>query len=172
MSQPRAFVHSSKYRPTGINFRALAPADQPFLAGLHASRRQADLAKVDWPEERKAQFLLDELREQEKHYEEHYPGTDRLIVELGTLAIGRVYVQRVEGEIRLLDIALTSRACGCGIGTALIRELIDESRATGARITIHVEPDSAAKRLFARLGFSLLEQREGFDYMTWDPAVS
>jgi len=69
-------------------------------------------------------------------------------------------------------MALTGRACGCGIGTALIRELIDESKATGARINIHVEPDNPAKRLFARLGFSLLEQVEGFDYMTWDPAVS
>ena len=172
MNQPRAFVNSSKYRPTGINFRLVAPADQPFLAGLHASRRHSDMATVDWPEERKAQFLLDELKQQEAHYDEHYPGTDKLIVELGTLPIGRIYVHRVPGEIRLLDMALTGRACGCGIGTALIRELIDESRATGARINIHVEPDNPAKRLFARLGFSLLEQVEGFDYMSWDPAVS
>lgn len=168
----QAFRSSSKFRPTGINFRNATPADEPFLAGLHAARRQVEMAGVDWPEAQKAQFLLDELKAQEAHYTEHYPGTDRLIVELGTLPVGRLYVQRVPGEIRLLDIALMPRACGCGIGTALLRELLEESRVSGARILVHVEPDNPAKRLFARLGFSLLEQREGFDYMAWDPAVS
>jgi len=168
----QAFHSSSKFRPTGINFRTAAPTDEPFLAGLHAARRQAEMAGVDWPEAQKAQFLLDELKVQEAHYAEHYPGTDRMIIELGTLPVGRLYVQRVPGEIRLLDIALMPRACGCGIGTALLRELVEESRTSGARILIHVEPDNRAKRLFARLGFSLLEQREGYDYMAWDPAVS
>ncbi|HET7843393.1 MAG TPA: hypothetical protein VFL14_04535, partial [Xanthomonadales bacterium] len=57
-----AFRTSSKFRPTGINFRPVAPTDEPFLAGLHASRRHGDLAGVDWPEAQKAQFLLDEMK--------------------------------------------------------------------------------------------------------------
>lgn len=168
----QAFHSPSLFRPTGVNFRSVGPADEPFLAGLHASRRHDALTQVDWPAEQKAKFLLDELREEEAHFAEHYPGIERLVVELGTLPIGRVYVQRVLGEIRLLDIALTPRARNCNIGTSLMRELLNESRATGARIVVHVEPDNAAKRLFARLGFAMLEHREGYDFMAWDPAIS
>lgn len=168
----RAFVSSSKHRPTGINFRPIAPADEPFLAGLYASSRQAEMAQVDWPEEQKARFLLDQYQKQHAHYVEHYPGADLLVIELGTLPIGRVYVYRTPSEIRLMDIALMPRARGCGIGTALVRELIDEARATGARITLHVEPDNPARKLYTRLGFSLLENRGVYDFMGWDPAVS
>lgn len=155
-----------------MNLRPIAPSDEDFLAALYAASRADEMARVPWPDEQKAVFLRDQFAKQHLHYSRNYPGADLLLVELGTLPIGRVYVYRSPSEIRLMDIALVPRARGCGIGTALMRELIDESCASGARITLHVEPDNRAKRLYARLGFSLIENRGVYDFMARDPAAS
>lgn len=67
--------------------------------------------------------------------------------------VGRLYVDRREREIRIVDIALLPEARGQGIGTALLGALIDESQAAGKPLTIHVERQNPALRWYEGLGF-------------------
>jgi ribosomal protein S18 acetylase RimI-like enzyme len=80
-----------------------------------------------------------------------------------------VYVYRSPGEIRLMDIALVDAERGRGLGAALIRELMDEARATNASITLHVEPGNPARRWYERLGFALVEDRGVYHFLSWSP---
>jgi ribosomal protein S18 acetylase RimI-like enzyme len=75
-----------------------------------------------------------------------------VIVADGT-PIGRLYVARWPGDIRIVDIALMPEHRGSGLGTRLLRELFAEADATRRKVSIHVEVFNPARRLYERLGF-------------------
>ena len=81
------------------------------------------------------------------------------MIEDGGEPIGRLYVARWEDEIRIMDIALLPEHRGHGIGTALLRALLDEAAEAGKRLSIHVELNNPARRLYERLGFAPVEER-------------
>jgi ribosomal protein S18 acetylase RimI-like enzyme len=72
---------------------------------------------------------------------------------------GRLYVDRGEGEIRIVDIALLPDHRGQGIGGSLLRDLLVEADAGGKSVTIHVERLNPALKLYERLGFALAEDK-------------
>jgi ribosomal protein S18 acetylase RimI-like enzyme len=163
----RAFVAPHASRPRGIAFRAIVDADLSFLAGLYASIREQELAPVPWSDEAKLAFLADQFAQQHRYYQNNYVGADFLLVLRGDAPIGRVYVYRSAGEIRLMDIALIDAERGRGLGTSLLAELMDEARADSAEITLHVEPNNPACRLYERLGFRLIENRGVYLFLGW-----
>ena len=165
----RAFVTPYAGRPAGISFRSIEARDRAFLESLYASTRRDELAPVPWTDDVKRAFLAQQFGLQDAHYRANYPGADLLVIERGGEAIGRVYVYRSSGEIRLMDIALVEAERGGGLGTALVEELMAEARATGASITLHVEPDNPAQRLYRRLGFTLIEERGVHHFLGWSP---
>lgn len=156
-------------RPPGISFRPMRDADLPFLAVLYASTREAELAPVPWPEQTKRAFLQDQFTKQHDHYQQHYQGADYWVIEQYGDAIGRVYVYRSPGEIRLMDIALLPQQRGLGLGSALLDELLDEADRDNARITLHVEGDNPVKRLYQRVGFVLVELRGPYEFLSRPP---
>jgi len=66
---------------------------------------------------------------------------------------GRLYVHAWEREIRIVDIALMPEFRGQGIGSDLLRSLIAEAEASDRTLSIHVEHNNPARRLYERLGF-------------------
>jgi GNAT superfamily N-acetyltransferase len=164
---PYAFLEPYAGRAAGISFRAIVEADHPFLRDLYAGVRAAELAPVAWPEEAKRQFLDEQFGLQHQHYLKNYVGADLLLIESDGAPIGRIYVYRTPAEIRLMDIALIPERRGQGIGSALLSELMNEARSTACELTLHVEPDNPAQRLYQRLGFRLIEQRGVYDFLGW-----
>ncbi len=144
----------------------MADADLPFLADLYASTREAELAPVPWPEEAKRAFLQDQFAKQHDHYQQHYQGADYWVIEQDDRPVGRVYVYRSPGEIRLMDIALLPEQRGRGTGTTLLAELVEEADRHGAQITLHVEGDNPVKRLYRRLGFVRVEERGPYEFLS------
>jgi ribosomal protein S18 acetylase RimI-like enzyme len=153
----------------GMAFRPIAEADLPFLGGLYASTRTEELAVVPWPDAEKTAFLDHQFRAQHAHYQEHYPGADWLVIVLAGEAVGRLYVARWAREHRVIDIAFMPEHCGQGLGTALMRDLMDEAQAAGKAVTIHVEKFNPALRLYRRLGFETIEDKGVYDLMRWEP---
>jgi ribosomal protein S18 acetylase RimI-like enzyme len=166
----RAFFGTYAGRSAGIHFRPIVEADRPFLLDLYASTRESELAPVPWPPEAKRAFLAQQFAAQHNYYHEVYKDSDFLLILHGDDSIGRIYVHRMPGKICVVDIALLPQHCGQGIGTALLTELIDEARATSCEINLHVEPNNPAQRLYARLGFELVEHRGAYDYLVLPPA--
>jgi ribosomal protein S18 acetylase RimI-like enzyme len=167
----RAFILDGP-REDSLHFHRVAQADLAFVYALYAQVRAAELAPVPWPQDAKDAFLAEQAALQHRHYVANYPGADLLVVADASGPIGRVYVYRSPGEIRLMDIALMPDWRNRGIGTRLLNEILDEARATGSTVTLHVEPDNPAQRLYRRLGFRLIEHRGVYDFLGWDPAAS
>lgn len=152
---------------SGLIFRPIADADLRFLARLYASTRAQELAPVPWTEDEKAAFLLMQFQAQHTHYQTHYIAADWLVVELAAEPVGRLYIARWAREHRLIDIAFLPEFCGRGFGTALLRDLMDEARAAGKALTIHVEKNNPAMRLYRRLGFVPISEQGVYELMQW-----
>ena len=48
-----------------------------------------------------------------------------------------------------------------------MRDLLDEAAGAGKAVTIHVEKNNPAMRLYRRLGFETVEDQGVYDLMRW-----
>jgi ribosomal protein S18 acetylase RimI-like enzyme len=159
-------------RPTpsrsSITFRPTIESDIPFLRHLYGTTREAEMGLVPWTPEQKSAFLDMQFTAQKTHYEQHYPDCDFLVIELEGQPIGRLYVDRGD-DIRITDIALLPEFRGRGIGRMLMEEILAEGRSTSKRVSIHVEHDNPARRLYDRLGFQHIDTNGVYHLMEWRP---
>jgi ribosomal protein S18 acetylase RimI-like enzyme len=137
-----------------VTLRPAREDDRSFLARVYASTREEELAPLPWTDDQKARFLAQQFDAQTAHYAEHYADASFEVVLVDGEPAGRLIVHRGEGEIRIVDIALLPRFRSRGIGTRLLRPLLDEGTRRGAKVTIHVERFNPALSLYRRLGFA------------------
>jgi ribosomal protein S18 acetylase RimI-like enzyme len=153
---------------SSICFRPAIESDLPFLRHLYGTTREDELRLVPWTPEQKSAFLDMQFIAQKTHYERHYPDCEFLVIELEGRPIGRLYVDRGD-DIRITDIALLPDFRGRGIGRMLMEEILAEGRSTGKSVSIHVEHDNPARRLYDRLGFQHVDTNGVYHLMEWRP---
>ena len=151
----------------GCQFRRLTDADLPFLARVYASTRAEELAATPLTEPMKNAFLAEQFSLQHAHYQKYYPEADWLVTARAGEDIGRLYIERWPSQHRIIDIAFLPEHRGKGLGTALLRDLMDEAAAAGKAVSIHVEKFNPAMRLYRRLGFETIEDKGVYDLMRW-----
>jgi ribosomal protein S18 acetylase RimI-like enzyme len=147
--------------PFTTTLRPIADADHDFLLRLYGTVRADELAQVDWTDEQKAAFVLQQFTAQHAWWTEHYEGASFDLVLRDGVPIGRLYVARWAEEIRIVDIALMPEWRGRGIGEALIRGVFAEGDSAGKPVSIHVEQYNPARRLYERLGFEYRGEASG-----------
>ena len=133
--------------------RPVAAGDRAFLVELYASVREAELAQVPWDDATRRAFIEQQFTAQDAHYHEHYQGATLDVIEVDGTPAGRLYVHRGRSDIRIMDIALAPAYRGRGIGTDLLRSLMAEAQASARKLSVHVESNNPARRLYERLGF-------------------
>lgn len=156
--------------PGSIKLRPIEEQDRAFLRDLYATTRADEMAVVDWTEAEKAEFIRFQFRAQHTYYMEQFPDAAfDLVLENGE-PIGRLYVDRREDEIRLIDIALMPEKRRSGIGGGLMRQVLDEAGGAGLPVQIHVERNNPALALYRRLGFEVVEDQQVYYLMKWTPS--
>ncbi|HEX8063403.1 MAG TPA: GNAT family N-acetyltransferase [Allosphingosinicella sp.] len=153
----------------GIAYRPAADEDLSFLSLVYASTRIEEVARTGWPLETQRQFLTHQFDAQHRHYRQHYPGAEWLVIERDGAAIGRLYIEEWPDQIRLIDIALVPDHRGGGAGGAILADLMDMAAAAEKPLTIHVEKNNPAMRLYRRLGFEPIDEHGVYDLMEWRP---
>jgi ribosomal protein S18 acetylase RimI-like enzyme len=148
--------------------RPATEADREFLLSVYASTREEELAQVQWAEGAREAFLEHQFSAQDRHYRANYPGATFDVIEVDGEPAGRLYVHRGPAEIRIMDIALAPAFRGRGIGTGLLRELMEEAAGSGRSLSIHVELNNPARRLYERLGFVPAGEHGVYVLMRWD----
>ena len=146
-------AHRLSNLPSRITLRPAGSSDRDLLLQVYASTREEELRLVDWSADQKAAFVRMQFEAQDAYYREHYDPATFDVIDLDGEPVGRLYVARWDDEIRIIDVTLLPEHRGLGIGTTLIRGLLDEAAATGKRLSIHVESNNPARRLYERLGF-------------------
>lgn len=163
-------LHAPSSR-AGVSLRSVRGDDATALLGIYSSTRAHEMALVDWSDVQKAAFLQMQFDAQHTHYVTRYPGASFAVIERDGRPIGRLYVHENADEIRIVDVALLPQARGNGLGTALVGDVLAAGAASGRRVTIHVEVDNPARRLYDRLGFTPVQQHGLYLLMQWQPAT-
>jgi ribosomal protein S18 acetylase RimI-like enzyme len=150
-----------------IELRPASAADEAFLRKVYASTRE-ELALVDWSDEQKFAFLEMQFRAQDRHYRGHYANARFEVVLVDGEPAGRLYTERTDTRITVLDIALLPEHRGNGVGTALLVALQDQARVAGVPVVLSVETSNPAITLYNRLGFQPSGSAAGLHQeMTW-----
>ena len=150
-----------------VTFRHVQESDIPFMRALYASTRELEMNAIDWPPEKKQEFLDSQFFAQSKYYGEMYDGDDFMIIELDGSPIGRLYIDRTEKDIEIVDIALIPQLRGKGLGRQLLQEVLDEAAGAGKTVTIYVEHFNPARHLYDRLGFQHVDTNGVYHLMKW-----
>ena len=154
-----------------ITLRPVEAADDEFLVAVYRSTRQAELAQVPWTQEEKDVFVRAQFAAQKQHYAKEYPAASHDVICLGDVAVGRVYLARNVDALHVLDITILPEHRNRGIGSSVLRCIMEEARASRKPVTIYVESFNPSLQLFRRLGFEQVSE-SGFHYLLkWTPAV-
>jgi GNAT superfamily N-acetyltransferase len=141
-----------------ITLRPVGPDDHEFLVAVYASTRADELALTPWTDEQREAFVRWQFGAQQEHYAKNYPAADHDIIMSDGRQVGRLYVARLDHEIRIVDITVLPAERNAGIGSYLINQLLDEADRTGKMTRVYVEEFNPSLDLFKRLGFSQIEQ--------------
>jgi ribosomal protein S18 acetylase RimI-like enzyme len=157
---------------SAITFRPQNDGDREFLRTLYASTREEELRVVPWTEDQKAAFLNMQFEAQSSDYAKNYPDCSFDIMEMDGQRIGRLYVDRLEDAIEIIDIALLPAFRGRGIGRLLLEEILAEATDSKRAVRIYVEHFNPARHLYDRLGFRHIDTNGVYHLMEWRSGVS
>lgn len=127
------------------------------------------MALVPWNADQQHAFVKMQFAGQQEHYQSTFPTASHQIILLSDRPVGRLYVARLEHEIRIIDITLLPADRNAGIGSFLLRGLLDEAGRVGKVVRIYVEDFNPSLRLFERLNFKPIEQHGIHVLLEWSP---
>jgi ribosomal protein S18 acetylase RimI-like enzyme len=151
-----------------VTRRTSTPDYDAFQRLVYASTRVDEMAIVPWSEQEKAAFLDMQFRAQDTFYRREFPNSEFDVLLQNGEPIGRLYTNLTPTALHVLDIALLPEYRGNGLGTRLIKDLMEQARSAGLKMTLHVEIFNPARRLYNRLGFTEKQVDGIYLLMTWN----
>lgn len=145
--------------PAEVTLRPVEPDDLDFLIEVYGSTRADELALAPWTAEQCQAFVRSQFIASQEHYAKTYPGARHDVILSNGRRVGRLYVARLDQEMRIIDLTLLPAERHSGVGSYLIQQLLDEAKSTGKLVRIYVEEFNPSLQLFERFGFTRREQQ-------------
>jgi ribosomal protein S18 acetylase RimI-like enzyme len=166
---PNPGLSDAKTSDEQITLRPATAADDDFIFTCYASTRAQEMAQVPWSPEQKQAFVRMQYLAQKQHYAAESALARHDIIHVNETPVGRMYVDRREDALHILDVTVLPQHRNLGTGSAVLRRLLDEAGRAGKPVTIYVENFNPSLRLFERLGFRK-DHEKGFHLlMEWRP---
>ena len=154
---------------SSIKLRPALPEDEDFLVAVYGSTRQQELVMVPWTDEQKEAFIRFQLKAQLAHYQAEYPNAEYSIILVEALPVGRLYLDRREVEIRIMDLTLLPESRGKGISSPILQHLMEEALESAKILSINIDKLSQSQAIFEHFGFTPSED-SGFHVLyAWKP---
>lgn len=150
----RAFEHGPVAPLSGLSLRMSTTADADFICDVMRAT-MTDYVMQAWAPSVDAAEVA--------YREDMIIGQDQIIV-LSGKEIGVISIERKPDEIYLDKLFILPDYQGWGIGTHLIRGLLEEGLSQGVPVRLGVLKVNPARRLYERLGF-VVEGEEGVAYL-------
>ena len=140
-------------------------SDADFLLKLYCESRKDEMANWGWNAEQADGFLRMQHHARTLGYAAQHPDATDSIILVDNEPAGRMMVDRSSEEVWLVDIALLTSWQGRGIGTGLVRQLVESAEVAGKPVRLHVATGNPAKRLYERMGFETIHEDGGYFLM-------
>ncbi|MFO0756525.1 MAG: GNAT family N-acetyltransferase [Byssovorax sp.] len=152
-----------------LTLRPEGPGDEAFCLALFASTRAAEIACLGGAPGVAEAFVRMQHAAQQRGHRAQHPDAERAIVLRAGEPIGSIVIDRGSEAFVLVDVTLVPGERGRGTGARLLGALLDEARAAGREVRLHVVRENPARRLYARLGFVSSGGDDLYEAMTWSP---
>jgi GNAT superfamily N-acetyltransferase len=147
--------------------RAITPADREFLVEIYVCSRTDAALLARLPVDERNAFLRRQSQLQDQAFGVRCGSEDHRIVQVGTVPIGRLYVERTAASIRVLDVTLLPEWRGRGFGRRLLESILAEATEARVGVVLQVVKGNRAERLYERLGFRVVHQAGLHRTMVW-----
>jgi GNAT superfamily N-acetyltransferase len=140
--------------------RPFRPDDYDFLRALHRATMRPYVEPIwGWDED------------VQKHYfDAHFDPATIEIISVEGQDIGAVTIERQEDCLFLSNIHLLPEFQGRGIGTAIIKEMLERAAVVHRPAALRVLKNNPARRLYERLGFQIAGETETHYLMRAEPS--
>jgi GNAT superfamily N-acetyltransferase len=152
-----------------MELRDALPEDLPFLFQLYCDVRGPEVSAWGLPAGQADVFLRMQFDAQRRSYQASFPQATHQIVLSDGQPVGRRLAAHTADGLHLVDIALLAPHRNHGLGTRLIRELMEQAEAAGSALHLHVLRGNPAHRLYQRLGFAETAADAMYIQMAWKP---
>jgi RimJ/RimL family protein N-acetyltransferase len=141
--------------PVGVlQRRAEREDDDDFRFRLFCQSRPPGLSALPLAPAAMEQLMRFQFQAQTSSYRTQFPAAQFDIIELDARPIGRIIVDRSDARLLIVDQAIVPELRRRGIGTAIMRSVMDEAGAAALPVRLHVASDNdPSLRLYLRLGF-------------------
>jgi GNAT superfamily N-acetyltransferase len=162
---------------SAVSLRPIEDRDMEFLQGLFTASWPG-LDQIPVSDEQKQQVMQQQFLAQHTHYQSEFPDARFDLILFEGKPAGRIYVDRNEEEIRVLDISLLPEYRNNGIGSRMLNGLMEEAMQARVPIRLWVEAFNPSFRLFERLGFKPIHdpdvdwEQEANRHLEWLPVAS
>lgn len=137
-----------------FSLRPATAADCSFCFTLYASTRADEMAATGWPAAQREAFMRHQFAARTEGYRAVFPGATHSVITIDRKPVGALIIHRTREEIRLVDIALIPGRRGGGLGSCILKKLIEEARAAQLPLRLQVLKNNPAQQLYLRLGFT------------------
>lgn len=142
-----------------LTLRPLTAVDDSFMLTLYLHSRDYELTQLPWDDAQKEAFLTMQYHLQRQAYQQQYPQAEWSIVVWEGQDVGRLIVEQRPEEIGLMDITIAPEWRNRGFGSELIQQVMTRATAVDLPVRLYVDiSNSAAVRLYQRLGFTIFEE--------------
>lgn len=152
-----------------IAFRVIHDADRDFLFSLFAAAREWEFEHTAWKDDEKAAFLKRQFDIRTQAYQMNYLGASHRIITLDDTDIGQLILDRRDDYMLIVDFVITPDFQGKGIGSDILKSLINEAHGGKVPIRLHVEKNNPALHLYLRHGFKVEGEQGHHHKLTWSP---
>lgn len=153
-----------------ISLRGVTAEDREFLLRAYAAGRETELSVLPFDDAQKRAFCEHQLDAQTAYYLEKYPQATHEVILVDGDPVGRIYVNRGEKLILILDFAVLVEKRKKGIATHIVKSLQAEAASSGKRVGVEVETFNPSQKFFRELGFELVEGDGMNLYFEWTRA--
>lgn len=141
-----------------VSLRLATSDDEPFLLRLFGSTRIDEFKFLDADAAQLEALIKMQFNLQRQQYEAGYPDAEHNIILYDGQLSGRIFIDEGEREITLVDVALLPEYRNNGVGRYLLDQLLDRAAAARKPIRLHVAKANPARRLYERVGFSIVDE--------------
>jgi len=135
-----------------VGWRPAGPADAAFVDALVLADALVTLAGVSDPT--RSQLAALQVTARRSGYRAAWPDAEERIVTVGSTDVGRLLLDRTPGCVHVVDVRIEAAHRSRGVGTVVLAQLCVEADRAGDELTLTVDPESPAMRLYERAGFA------------------
>jgi ribosomal protein S18 acetylase RimI-like enzyme len=151
-----------------LQLRPERDEDASFRFKLFCESRAAEFALLQLDPAAFEQLMRFQFHAQTVTYRTNFPDARFDIVERDGAPIGRIVVNRPGTLLHIVDQAIVPELRNRGLGTAIMKALMDEAAGNGLPVRLKVaSTNDPSMRLYLRLGFAPIRSEPLFIEMEW-----